>query len=221
MTPIAVVGDIHGEVLQLRAALRALDDDGRHVVFVGDYIDWGRDSAAVLDELIARRSRSEARYTFLVGNHELALLRYLGDAQLAAFAEVGGIPTIRSYLATAYGDVHAAFSSAFPPSHREFLERLEPYWESDELLISHAGFDPADPSLRTLEAMATGARGTPFSATRFPRDLVVCGHYVQSNGRPHVSEHLVCVDTGCGSNQGPLTVAWFPEGTFTQFEREI
>jgi serine/threonine protein phosphatase 1 len=215
MTRVAVVGDIHGRIDQLRAALLALDADGRHAVFVGDYVNWGESSAAVLEELCVRKARAGGRYTFLVGNHELALLRYLADGEFAAFAAVGGIPTIRSYLKSAHGDVHGAFKKAFPRSHRDFLELLEPYWDDGEVLVSHAGFDPTEPSLRSVEAMVTGARGAPFSATRFPRDLVVCGHYVQSNRKPYVSEHLICIDTGCGSNQGPLTIAWLPERTFT------
>ncbi len=221
MTRVAIVGDIHGKVHQLRGALRLLDQDDRHVIFVGDYVDWGEKSSAVVDELLARRRRDARRYTFLMGNHELALLRYLADRELAPWAAVGGIPTIRSYVATTHADVHAAFSAGFPAAHREFLEGLAPYWDDGDTLVSHAGFDPRDPSLRSLDAMVTGTGGAPFSATRFPRSLVVCGHYVQPTGTPYVSDHLICIDTGCGSNDGPLTIAWLPEGTFSAVEAHL
>jgi serine/threonine protein phosphatase 1 len=215
MSCVAVVGDIHGNIERLRAALRALDEDGRHVIFVGDYVNWGESSSAVLEELSARSLKDPTRYTFLVGNHEIALLAYLADGKFPAFAATGGVPTIRSYLETVHGDVHAAFDRAFPASHRAFLQRLEPYWDDGEVLVSHAGFDPEKPALRSVEAMVTAGGGSPFSARSFPRDLVVCGHYVQSSGAPYVGEHLICIDTGCGSNDGPLTIAWLPERTFT------
>jgi len=39
----------------------------------------------------------------------------------------------------------------------------------------------------------------------------VCGHFIQSNARPYLSDSLICIDTGCGSlENGVLTVLYLP-----------
>jgi serine/threonine protein phosphatase 1 len=214
MTPLAVVGDVHGDIVRLRAMLLDLQRTDRTIVFVGDYVNGAPYSAEVLEELSRLAMREPDRYTFLSGNHDLALLRYLRDGDFAAFAAIGGVTTLHSYLNEVCGDVYPAFARVLPVSHRAFLERLEPYWERDGVLISHVGFDPANPNSRALETLVLGAGAPPFAATRFPCELVVCGHYVQSNGRPHRSEHLICIDTGCGVAGGPLTAVLLPEQEF-------
>lgn len=77
--PLDIVGDVHGEIGALRALLGHLDyrDDGSHpddrrVVFVGDLVDRGPDSPAVL-ELVMRLVREKHAYCVL-GNHDLNLL---------------------------------------------------------------------------------------------------------------------------------------------------
>jgi len=81
--PIDIVGDIHGEIeplLQLLAQL-GYDERGRHaqrrLVFIGDLIDRGPDSPAVI-ELVRELVLAE-RAQCLLGNHELLLL--LGESK--------------------------------------------------------------------------------------------------------------------------------------------
>ena len=70
--PIYAVGDIHGQMGELTRILSLIEADGgpdASVVFVGDYIDRGADSCAVLDTLIAGRDAGRD-WTFLLGNHD-------------------------------------------------------------------------------------------------------------------------------------------------------
>ena len=78
--PLDIVGDVHGEWQALRALLNHLgyDDHGLHpngrtLVFVGDLVDRGPDSPAVLEWVLPKVSRGIA--LSLLGNHELNLLR--------------------------------------------------------------------------------------------------------------------------------------------------
>jgi len=78
--PVDVVGDVHGEIEALRLLLSVLGYDeegyhaeGRRLVFVGDLVDRGPDSPAVL-QLVARLVRT-GRAQCVMGNHELNLLR--------------------------------------------------------------------------------------------------------------------------------------------------
>ncbi len=214
MEPLAVVGDVHGHVGRVDEMLNRLQFDTRHVVFVGDYVDGGPDSAKVLDRLVGLAQAAPDRFTFLCGNHDLALLRYIEDGDFGRFARTGGLATLASYLPVVSGDVHAAFVRAFPPAHLKFLSALKAFWESDELLVSHAGFDPARPCARDRATLASEDGWPIFGATSRPRALVVCGHYVQRRG-PFVSEHLICLDTGCGLlPDGRLTAVLLPEREF-------
>lgn len=76
------VGDIHGDLAHLERLLDRLElarlDDGDTIVFVGDYVDRGPDSAGVVD--LVRRGmiwRTDARVVALRGNHEDAWLRVI------------------------------------------------------------------------------------------------------------------------------------------------
>lgn len=78
--PLDIIGDIHGEYDALVALLWHLgyNKDGRHpenrtVVFVGDFVDRGHNSTAVLD--LAERWINAERAVAILGNHEINLLR--------------------------------------------------------------------------------------------------------------------------------------------------
>ena len=79
-----VVGDIHGENDALQALLAHLGyaadgshADGRRLVFVGDLIDRGHDSPAVVETVMSLVNAGRAQC--VLGNHELNILR--GDAK--------------------------------------------------------------------------------------------------------------------------------------------
>ena len=74
-----VIGDIHGCVDELDRLLDALAPAaGDTVVFLGDYIDRGPASKAVIDRLLRLR-REGPRCVFLKGNHEDMFLGFLGE----------------------------------------------------------------------------------------------------------------------------------------------
>ena len=79
-SPLDIIGDIHGEIDALRALLERLgyDDRGRHpddrkLVFVGDLIDRGPDSPAVLRTVMPMVEAGNAQC--IAGNHELNAIR--------------------------------------------------------------------------------------------------------------------------------------------------
>jgi hypothetical protein len=70
-----IVGDVHGEIDALSTLLRQLGYDGRgkhpegrRLVFVGDLVDRGPDSPAVVE--VVRRFVEEERAQCVMGNHE-------------------------------------------------------------------------------------------------------------------------------------------------------
>jgi len=212
---LVVVGDIHGDIARLDRMLALISEIDRKIVFLGDYVNRGDQSFAVVERLLCARRAAPMKFTFLMGNHELALVKFLEGEDFVSFASIGGIPTIRSYVGSnIYGGVREALSQHMPEQHREFLDTLDLYWESDDVLISHIGYDPQTPRDRSVASMVSDAHPEIFSDPNPPVALTVCGHYVQPCGRPYISKHLLCIDTGCGTRNGPLTAVLLPERQF-------
>jgi len=76
--PLDIVGDVHGEIEVLDRLLDHLgygangQSLGRRLVFLGDLVDRGPDSPAVVDRVMSLAERGQAQC--LMGNHELAIL---------------------------------------------------------------------------------------------------------------------------------------------------
>src|SRR5215467_1778012 len=118
------IGDIHGCARELEVLLAGLPlARGDTVVFVGDYIDRGPDSRAVLDQVLEMRARPDVMTICLKGNHEDMCLDYLGRGGHwgDAWSMNGGGATLRSYgidprLAGAEAAAH------LPREHVTFLD---------------------------------------------------------------------------------------------------
>lgn len=219
-----VAGDVHGELAPLRELLHFARSNGRSLILLGDYVNRGPRSREVIDLLAnANAERETGQFVFLQGNHERELLKFLDGGSLDEFAAHGGLATMRSYLLDdVTDDPVTAFRDRFDGRHREFLESLPPFLETHDYLFSHTGFDPSDIYLRTHAAVV--GRGNPriFSHIGpWPKARTFFGHYVQADGHPYISPHLVCLDTGCGTIAGrPLTAFDIESGETMQFESE-
>lgn len=157
---VYAVGDIHGrrdllDALLEQIAADAAEQDGCETIFLGDYIDRGPDSAAVLDRLAAGPPAGHA-WTLLRGNHEQALLDLLGEAPhpttLPAWLDNGGREALTSWgvpTRTAYGPADAALldalRAAVPPAHRTLLETTGLTHTVGDYLFVHAGIMPGIP----------------------------------------------------------------------------
>jgi len=215
------VGDIHGCSAQLRVLLEHPDlHRDRRVVFLGDFVDVGPDSSGVIDLLLAFRAE-QPDTVFLQGNHDVGLLTYLRSGDFAAYAEAGGIATIRAYCGEVHGDVHAALERALPPTHCGFLRDLTPYFETKDYLFSHCGYSPESPLDRSVEAMVLQSHQRLFENSAPLRKLAVCGHYFQRTLKPFLSERVICLDTGCGILGGPLSAVLLPDFRVVQVSTDL
>jgi serine/threonine protein phosphatase 1 len=152
-----VVGDIHGRLDLLDQLLAKIDVDleARPVrktmlVFVGDLIDRGPQSAQVIERLRTYR-RAGVRPIFLLGNHEEVLLRILrGDQSLiSSWLRFGGVQCLKSYGVDAgtLGSADdaatlAAIRAAVPEEHVQFLESFIDTCRFGDYLFVHAGIRP-------------------------------------------------------------------------------
>jgi len=152
-----VVGDIHGRLDLLDELLGSIEGDlaarparKALLVFVGDLIDRGPQSAEVVERLRTYR-RSGVRTVFLLGNHEEVLLRILrGDAGLVRkWCSFGGAECLKSYgvdsksLARLPGtEAVEVIREAIPKEHVAFLESFDDTCRFGDYLFVHAGIRP-------------------------------------------------------------------------------
>lgn len=208
---IYAVGDIHGRHDLLMAMLEkilndaesAVDDRRCEIIFLGDYIDRGDNTRAVLETLIELHGKTDRGFRMLKGNHEDAMLTFI-DAPLkgAAWLDYGAQQTLASYgipfsrqtrndadlvrirdqLVDALGD------------HIEFLRNLPTHYVSGDVIFTHAGLHPDDAETLTQDKSMLWGHPSSFEDRPVDGKLLIHGHYdapvaVDKNGR-------ICVDTG-------------------------
>ncbi|MFD3813235.1 metallophosphoesterase [Rhodococcus sp. NPDC058639] len=188
---VAIIGDIHGNRAALTGILGLLDDWKWAIVFVGDYVDRGNDSAGVIDDLIdLSKSRDDTH--FIAGNHDLAMKEAISSGNLFPFLSIGGATTIKSYVSTPREKVIEQLRQAVPDSHLEFLRNLIPCFVTREISVAHTSDDPIFEQ----------------SGSRYR----VYGHTPTDDRRPRITENFAAIDTGCGSlPDGRLTCFLWPE----------
>ncbi len=211
-----IVGDIHGCVRELEALLDGLAlDRGDTLAFIGDYIDRGAESQAVVDLLLSVKERSDLQTIFLRGNHEDMCLAWLGrDGRWGeSWRMNGGGATLRSYGVPA-GVEGAAALEHFPAAHLEFFEALPLSTVVGDYLLVHAGIRPSLP-LREQDPDDLLWIREEFIAS--PHDLphtVVFGHTPQRQVLVDLP-YKIGIDTGCVYG-GRLTAIEPREGVMHQ-----
>lgn len=222
---VFAVGDIHGRIDLLRQAMERVDADLRDRpaarslrIFLGDYIDRGPNSRAVIDELIAIGQRHEA--VFIKGNHETLVGEFLRDpATLPAWRTLGGLETLASYgvvspltpNAAQQIEVAQKFRQALPRSHDDFLGQLRNCFSLDDMFFVHAGVRPGVPLPSQAERDLIWIRDDFLQHRGSFGKLIVHGHTpVQT---PEVHPNRINIDTGAYAT-GQLTCLWIEGDRF-------
>lgn len=187
------VGDIHGRLDLLDQILEKIEaDDGSRpsahttIVFLGDLIDRGPQSAQVLERLRTYRP-DFAKPVFLMGNHEEVLLRILaGETDvLPDWLRFGGAECARSYGVDPGGletiEPNAAVRQlrrAVPKDHLTFLSEFADTASFGDYLFVHAGIRPG---IRLAQQDAQDLRWIrgPFLDDRSDHGVIVVhGHTI-------------------------------------------
>ncbi|WP_395392713.1 metallophosphoesterase family protein [Novosphingobium sp. BL-8A] len=223
---IYAIGDIHGRLDLLNGLLEqifrnstALGGPPAELIFLGDLIDRGPDSAGVIERLMSvKAERPETR--FLLGNHEEVFLKVLGGDRkaLRLFHRIGGAETVQSYgispevyAAADFDELAAMLEAAVPESHRVFLAGFEDLIAEGDYVFVHAGIRPGVPlenqnasDLRWIrDEFVSPATGQQCG---IPGKVVVHGHTITEGvvEKPH----RIGLDTGA-YRSGILTAMGF------------
>ena len=181
------VGDIHGCLAQLTELMeRVKPTFADRVVFLGDYVDRGPDSAGVIDYLI-EFAAIFPKTVFLRGNHEQMFLDYLDGQDSAMFLINGGRQTLDSYRDRRMWPI--------PISHRRFFESLEHSFESEHHIFVHAGLRPGIPLAEQADFDMLWIRHEFLESDFDWGKAIVYGHTPRQE--PLLGDHRIGVDTGC------------------------
>ena len=210
MTRHLAIGDIHGCIIALTTLVDFVDlrsDDT--IVTLGDYVDRGPDSRAVVDFIINLGEIHQL--VALRGNHEIMMLDAgEKDSWLRPWLSYGGEETLQSYGGS-FGDV--------PDTHIDFLEnKLHRYYESETHIFVHANLAP-DVALADQSDAALFWQKYKNPGPHVSGKTMVCGHTAQQSGMPLSNGHSVCIDTWAHGD-GWLSCLEVGSGTVWQANEE-
>lgn len=221
---VYAIGDIHGrlDLLDLLLDRIARDDRARgpaesHLILLGDLVDRGPDSAAVVDRAI-ELERTRPHTHFLLGNHEEVFLKAIdGDLKaMAFFARIGGKETILSYgisdeayRDTDYAQLLELWRAHVPPEHIAFLNRCGDMLVFGDYAFVHAGLRPGRPLDQQKPSDLRWIRDEFLDHQEGFEKIVVHGHTIAEE--VEMLPHRIGLDTGAYLS-GKLSAMGF-EGT--------
>jgi len=222
-SPFFAVGDVHGCLPKMRMVLDqiAAHNKDAPVVFVGDYVDRGEQSAAVLRALFARRD--DPNMICLRGNHEDMLLDFIADpkAKGTRWLHYGGMQTLASFGIGGISQgskgpalVQAATDllTAMGENMHTWLTDLPSMWQSGNVAVVHAGADPNLPvRLQAAKTLAWGHKNFE-SIPRQDGVWVLHGHTIVRT--PYAKNGRIAIDTGAYAT-GRLTAAYVTQADVT------
>jgi serine/threonine protein phosphatase 1 len=210
---VYAVGDLHGCADRLDAMQQLIAADSAAlapmrtvIVYLGDYVDRGPDSAGVVERLMRPPPVAGAEVVTLLGNHEQMMLEALSPRPAQGAAGLwlgnGGAETLASYGADP--DDPRSWEEAVDPDHLDFLAGCALSWAAGEYVFVHAGVRPELPLYRQDPMDLLWIR-EPFLSWHGELEAVIVHGHTPAE-RPEVLPHRIGLDTGAVFG-GPLTCA--------------
>jgi serine/threonine protein phosphatase 1 len=222
MSRLYVIGDIHGRFDLLERMIELINADikvrGNQclIVTLGDYIDRGPDSRAVVDRLL--NNPFSGNFIPLKGNHEALLDSFLENpAEGATWWRLGGWETLKSYGIAAkprmtrrgFTKVATQLREALSRQQLEFFKSLKTSLIVGNYFLCHAGVRPGIALEHQREEDLLWIRDEFLDAQIDFGKIVVHGHTPVRD--PDVQANRINIDTGAFLT-GRLTCIVLEEG---------
>jgi serine/threonine protein phosphatase 1 len=183
-----------------------------HLVFLGDLVDRGPDSAKVV-EFLYELEQSTDQIIVLLGNHEEAMLKALdGDiGVLQRWLGVGGAETLASYgirLPEPRDDLRRYtryLQNSLPAEQMRWLRRLPLTAQSGDYFFCHAGIRPGVPLDRQSREDLLWIRDDFIDDAADHGAVIVHGHTIEPEVRMRANR--IGIDTGA-YRHGVLTALY-------------
>jgi len=212
---IFAIGDIHGCLSELTTLHKKIlthdkfDVKNDLLIYLGDYIDRGKDSKGVIDQILKLKN-SKIKTINLMGNHDLFMIDFLFNKKnnIKSWLNFGADQTFRSYgievvnfIKDGFGDnivdkLRNVMLKKLSDEHISFFKNLEISFSTEKYLFAHAGIDPK----KKIEDQTTEDFLWTRSKVFFDKDfkfekIIVHGHTPEKNAIN--DSYRINVDTGC------------------------
>ena len=242
---VYMLGDVHNEADKLTDVLAQIEPlltPEDHIVFCGDLFDRGPRAASTAEILITFAKKYPTQVFFVRGNHDYMLQNYL----------LTGSHNWMSYLIVTLEDFKLQWNlpDIMPDTitkaladrgFREITFRMIPYYETDEILVTHAPLDIVTVQIfggdhyekDYNDNLAVNDFNFKHLLERIGDDLMwqfsdedrviptikkfrVCGHQPGRFKHPRIFRDRAFIDTGCGKGPRPLTCMVYPGKKYWQ-----
>jgi 3',5'-cyclic AMP phosphodiesterase CpdA len=188
---LIAIGDVHGCAHALDALLDVIAPAANDtLVFLGDLVDQGPQTREVIERIIELKSRCHV--VLIEGNHEEMMFAARESVGALRYWEnCGGALTIDSYhFGGALSDV--------PEEHWKLLAEGRPFYETDELIFTHANYLPDEPmELQPGHELRWVVLEPAEMRPHLSGKTVFVGHTEQRPGEVLDLGFVVCIDTSC------------------------
>ncbi len=215
---VYAIGDIHGRNDLLAVLLAKIDADdatrgpaNTTIIFLGDLMDRGDDSAGVIETAMALKA-SGKNVRFLMGNHEEVFVRACrkNDPKITRFfLRIGGEATVLSYPITRMEymtlnmeELSERLGTLVPQDHLEFIESFEDQIVIGDYAFVHAGIRPGVPLSEQKPSDLRWIRDEFVDQRGDLEKVVVYGHTIYDDIEERGSR--IGIDTGAYAS-GKLT----------------
>lgn len=187
---VFAIGDIHGCHAALKTVFKAAGiQPGDTVVFLGDYVSRGPDSAKVIRWIL--KKGADYQFITLRGNHEVMMLRARkGKKHFKEWLKYGGDTILESYGVAK----EPGWEKQIPEEHWRFLKETGKYWQHKNVVFVHAGLKPGL-ALEEQKNHTLYWRKFKNPDEYAPGIQVICGHTSRKNGEIANFGHTICLDT--------------------------
>ncbi len=209
------ISDIHGELDKFERLLNVVqyDNEQDQLLLLGDYVDRGPKSRAVLDKVI--QLTSEGAIT-LLGNHDKMMIDAFENPEdpfhLKRWYYNGGIKTLKNYgYEIENDDAKYWYNTEKIPEplvlneqirpHIAFLKTLPFYYETDTHIFVHAGVHP-DTALELTDSHTLVWIREEFHKGYNGEKTVIFGHtptkHLHKKPEVYIGENnIIGIDGGC------------------------
>lgn len=215
-----IIGDIHGSLELLDKFLDYVKYyKPENVIFLGDYVDRGKESKQVLEKLM------KTDYICLIGNHDKMLLDFIDDGNMLSVYNDWNMATIRSYFPNMKNifydqgyEIYALESNGIMSRMNEtiryklkeektidWLRELLYIYEDEENIYVHGGLDLALEEPRNTKNIDKIWERPNYELENKIGKNIVVGHTIV-DGIHKTKNNIIMCD--CGNSFNGTAFAW-------------
>ena len=190
------IGDIHGCLSQLTSLHKNIlnydkfDPKNDLLIYLGDYIDRGKNSKEVIDQIIKLKN-NKIKTINLMGNHDEFMIDFLFNKNnnIKSWLNFGADSTFRSYGIEIVEFIKDGFEEniinklretalkKIDENHLNFFKNLKTSFSTEKYLFVHAGIDPQKKLTDQTKKDYLWSRSDKFFDKEFKADkIIVHGH---------------------------------------------